>query len=107
VSIELDGFNVWYAFNSLLHSSFDHALKHLVILICLKYLFQRFSVINMNSCTILSSKSLSGMSAVLMLPTSFLSLLMKLSFFLLFLIIVSCLSWMNFLLMMMSTNKGA
>jgi len=52
---------------------FHHTLEHLVILIYLEYLFQRFSEITINSCTILSSDFLSEMLVVSMLLTIFLS----------------------------------
>ena len=94
-----------YKFNSLLHSLFHYNLECLVILTYLEYLFQRFSVINVNSYTILSNNSLSGISAVLMLSSLFLSLLMKFSSFSLFLIMVCYLSWINFLLMIILTMK--
>jgi len=72
--IDLD---VKYEFNSLPYSSFHQALEHLVILIYLEYFFQRFSVINTNSYTILSSDLVLCISEVSMLLTLFLSLLMK------------------------------
>jgi len=81
-----------YMFNFLLHSLFHHTLEHLVILTHLGYLFQRFSEIATNSCTILSSNSLLEMLVVSMLPTIFLSSLMKPSSSMLFLMIVYCLS---------------
>ena len=96
-----------YMFSFLLYSLFHYALKHLVILTHLEYLFQRFSEIAMNSCTILSSNSLSGMLVVLMLPTMFLISLIKPFSSTLFLIMVHHLSWINSLLMMMLTVKEA
>jgi len=99
--------DVLYTIKSLLYSSFYYTLKYLVILTHLEYLFQRLSKIDVNSCTTLSSDLLSEMSVMLMLPISFLSLLIKLSSSLLFLMIVQCLSWMNSLLIMISTIKRA
>jgi len=79
-------------FSFLLYFLFHYALKHLVILIYLEYLFQRFSEIAMNSYTILSSNLLSEMLVVLMLPTMFLSSLIKSFSFTLFLMMVHYLS---------------
>jgi len=84
--------NMQYEFKSLPHTLFHQALECLVILTYLEYFFQRFSVINANLYTILSSSLLLCMSDILMLPILFLSLLMKPSSSSLFLIIVYCLS---------------
>jgi len=99
--------DVLYTIKSLLHSLFYHTLKYLVILTHLEYLFQRLSKMDANSCTTLLSDSLSEISVILMLPISFLSLLIKLSSSLLFLMIVQYLSWMNSLLIMISIIKRA
>ena len=80
--------DVLYTIKSLLHSSFYYTLKYLVILTYLEYLFQKLSKIDINSCTTLSSNLLLEMLVMLMLPISFLSLLIKLSFSLLFLMII-------------------
>jgi len=61
----------------------------------------------MKSCTTLSSDLLLEISVILRLPTLFLSLLMKLFSSLLFLIMVHYLSWMNSLLMIISTVREA
>jgi len=77
----------------------------LVILTHCEYLFQKLFKIDANSCTTLSSDSLLEILVILMLPISFLSLLIKLSFSLLFFMIVQCLSWINSLLIIISTIK--
>jgi len=83
--LELD---ILYTIKSLLYSSFYYALEYLVILTYLEYLFQRLSKIDTNSCTTLLSDSLTSLTVMLMLPISFLSLLIKISSSSLFLIIV-------------------
>jgi len=103
---ELD-LDKWYIFRFLLHSLFYQALKHLVILTNLEYLFQRFSKKVMNSCTILFSISLSEISVVSMLPTTFLSSLIKPSSSSLCLIIVHYLSQIDSSLIIISTIKRA
>ena len=102
--LELD---VLYTIESLLYCSFYYALEYLVILTYLEYLFQKLSKINANSCTTLLSDLLTSLIVMLILPISFLSLLIKLSSSSLFLIIVQYLFWMNSLLIMISTIKGA
>ena len=94
-------------FNFPLHSLFHYTLECLVVLTYLKYLFQRFSEIATNSCTILSSDLLSEMLVTSILPTIFISSLMKPFSSTLFLMMVHCLSWINSLLIMILTVKGA
>jgi len=77
---------------SLLHSLFHNALKYLVILTYFEYLIQISSIIDANSCVILSSDSQSGVLVISMHPTLLLSLLTNSTSSLLFLIIVYLLS---------------
>ena len=83
---------VQYSDKSLLHFSFYHDLDCLVILIHFEYLIQSLSMINANSCIILSNDLQSGILVILMYPTLLLSSLMNYTSYLLFFIIVCLLS---------------
>ena len=86
-----------YRFRLVLHSSFHHALKYLIILILLEYLYQReskmvaYSMV-VYSWTVSSKDSLLDISKVLILLIAFWNSLTNFSFSLLFLIIVYHLS---------------
>ena len=81
-----------YRFRLVLHSSFHHALKYLIILILLEYLYQRESKMVAYSWTVSSKDSLLDISEVLILLIAFLNSLTNFSFSLLFSMIVCHLS---------------